>query len=301
MTYTEIQEKKEKKYFYRVKSIKNKGKVSKKRIYLGVNLKQDKLKKLEREADKILNETLNKLLSTQQIQILNKLKLNFRSLSKQTETNRYEAFVAKFTYDSNAIEGNTIDLKETSYILFENRTPPGKSLREINEVLNHKKAFDFILDYKGDIDKKFICEIQKKVVENTLRKDLENQVGKYRNVQVYIRGVDFIPTSSEEVSMEMRSLIRWYNSNKNKLHPLILASYFHVAFESIHPFVDGNGRTGRLLLNFILNKNNFPMINIPNKIKLEYYGCLEEAQSKNNLNPFIQFIYSLIIKDEILI
>ncbi|MFH1972505.1 MAG: Fic family protein [archaeon] len=301
MTYTEIQDKNNKKYYYRVKSIKKKGKVSKKRVYLGSNLQQQELKKLEKEADKILNKTLNRLFSEKEIKELKKIKENFNKLPKQTINNRYEAFVARFTYDSNAIEGNTIDLKETSYILFENKTPSGKSLREINEVLNHKKAFDYILAYKKDINKEFICEIQKKVVENTLRKDLENQIGVYRSVQVYIRGADVLPTKPKEVPMEMRTLIRWYNSNKNKLHPLILAGYFHVAFEAIHPFVDGNGRTGRLLLNFILHNKGFPMIDIPNKRKLEYYNCLEEAQKKNNLKKFVKFLYSLIIKNEHLI
>lgn len=301
MSYTEIQDRNGKKYYYRVKSIKKRGKVSKKRIYLGSNLPQNKLKKAEKEADKILNKTLNKLLSKEETNKLKKIKEKFQNLPKATIDNRYEVFVAKFTYDSNAIEGNTLTLIETSFVLFENRTPKGKSLREINEVLNHKKAFDYILNYKKDLDKKFICEIQKKVVDNTLRKDLENQIGKYRTLQVYIRGADFTPSKAKEVPMEMRSLIRWYNSNKNKLHPLILSAYFHIAFESIHPFVDGNGRTGRLLLNFILYKNKFPMINIPNKRKIEYYKCLKEAQKNNDIKKFVKFLYSIITEEPNLI
>jgi len=297
MTYTEIQEKNNKKYYYRVKSIKKKGKVTKKRVYLGVNINKEELKQLEKEADKVLNE-LNKLLLPDEIQQLEDIQRKFKALSKTTFENRYETFVSKFTYDSNAIEGNTIDLKETSYLLFENKTPPNKSLREINEVLNHKEAFDYVLAYKEDVVKEFICETQGKVTKNTLRKDLEDQIGKYRKVQVYIRGADFIPSKPEEVSMEMRSLLRWYNSNKLKVHPLIVAAYFHAAFEAIHPFVDGNGRTGRLLLNFILHKNRFPMINIPNNNKLLYYECLEEAQQRNNLRKLVQFLYDLMVKSE---
>lgn len=101
--------------------------------------------------------------------------------------------------------------------------------------------------------------------------------------------------------MEMRTLLRWYNMNKNKLHPLVLTTYFHIAFEAIHPFIDGNGRTGRLLLNFILHKNNYPMINIPNKKKLEYYRCLEEAQQKNNLRDFIKFLLQILNEKETLV
>ena len=274
MTYTEIQERNGKKYYYRVKSVKKNGKVNKIRKYLGVNLDKKRIEKLEKEADEILNESLNELLNKKESGRLAKIKEDYKKLSRKTFENRYEAFLAQFTYDTNAIEGNTLSLKETSFILFEKRTPEGKSLREINEVLNHKEAFDFILNYKGDITKNFICEIQRIVVKNTLRKDLENQIGKYRDLQVFIRGANFVPLKAEDAKKEMSNLLRWYNRNKEKLHPLILSAYFHAAFENIHPFVDGNGRTGRLLINFILHKNNFPMVNIPNKNKLEYYKFL---------------------------
>lgn len=297
MTFTEIQDRNGKKYYYRVKSKKSEGKVTKKRIYLGKDIKKIKLNRLEKEADKILNKSINKLLTNQEIKELDKLKKEFQKLSKTTFENRYEVFVAKFTYDSNAIEGNTISLNETSYILFENRTPPGKSLREINEILNHKKAFDYIVSYKEDINKEFICEIQKLVTQNTLKEHLENQIGKYRDLQVYIRGVNFMPPKPKKVPKEMRSLLRWYNSNKKKIHPLILSAYFHAAFESIHPFVDGNGRTGRLLMNFVLYKNSFPMVDIPNSKKLYYYNCLEQAQQKNNLRPLVKFLFDLITKN----
>src|SRR3989344_1506529 len=300
MTYTEIQERNGKKYYYRVKSVKKNGKVNKIRKYLGVNLDKKRIEKLEKEADEILNESLNELLNKKESGRLAKIKEDYKKLSRKTFENRYEAFLAQFTYDTNAIEGNTLSLKETSFILFEKRTPEGKSLREINEVLNHKEAFDFILNYKGDITKNFICEIQRIVVKNTLRKDLENQIGKYRDLQVFIRGANFVPLKAEDAKKEMSNLLRWYNRNKEKLHPLILSAYFHAAFENIHPFVDGNGRTGRLLINFILHKNNFPMVNIPNKNKLEYYDCLDKTR-KGDLRKFVKFLYDLVISSEVLV
>jgi len=300
MTYTEIQERNGKKYYYRVKSVKKNGKVNKIRKYLGVNLDKKRIEKLEKEADEILNESLNELLNKKESGRLAKIKEDYKKLSRKTFENRYEAFLAQFTYDTNAIEGNTLSLKETSFILFEKRTPEGKSLREINEVLNHKEAFDFILNYKGDITKNFICEIQRIVVKNTLRKDLENQIGKYRDLQVFIRGANFVPLKAEDAKKEMSNLLRWYNRNKEKLHPLILSAYFHAAFENIHPFVDGNGRTGRLLINFILHKNNFPMVNIPNKNKLEYYDCLDKTR-KGDLRKFVKFLYDLVVSSEVLV
>ena len=298
MTYTEVQERHGKKYFYRVKSIRKGDKITKKRKYLGVDLNTKELKKLEKNADEIINESLNKLLTDKEKKYLEETKKKYKALSKANFENRYESFLAQFTYDSNAIEGNTLTLQETSFVLFENRTPKGKSLREINEALNHKEAFDYILSYKKDITKDFICKIQKKVVKDTLRKDLESQIGIYRNLQVFVRGANFTPPKPKNAKNEMKNLMRWYSTNKNKLHPLILAAYFHLAFESIHPFVDGNGRTGRLLLNFILYKHNYPMISIPKTKKLDYYNHLDKGR-ENNLRPFVKFLYSLLIKEEI--
>ena len=84
------------------------------------------------------------------------------------------------------------------------------------------------------------------------------------------------------------------------MHPLVTAAYFHAAFEAIHPFVDGNGRVGRLIMNFILHKNDYPMINIPNSEKIKYYKALETAQLKGNLRPFIELLLNLLNDDKIL-
>ncbi len=150
-----------------------------------------------------------------------------------------------------------------------------------------------------EINKKFILELHRLVAKNTLRKELSSQIGKYRTLQVYIRGVEWLPPKPEQVPKEMASLLRWYSSNKNKLHPLILAAYFHSAFETIHPFVDGNGRVGRLLLNFILHKNKFPMVNIPNRVKHKYYSALDISQNLGDLKPFIIILIEFLKEEKI--
>jgi Fic family protein len=296
MVYTEIKEKDGKKYYYRVLSVRKGNKVGKKRIYLGVGLEKDKLKDLEINADKELI-LLSTLLSDEEKKELEKIKKDYIN-QKDDKDSKYEAFVSLFTYDSTNIEGNTLTLQETSQLLFEGVTPR-KSLREINEVVNHKEAFDFVLNFKGDINKKFILKLHEIVVKNTLRPELIKEIGKYRSLQVYIRGVAWLPPKPEEVPKEMGSLLSWYTKNKKKLHPLILSAYFHSAFETIHPFVDGNGRVGRLLMNFILHKNNFPMINIPNKEKHIYYSALNSSQDKGDLKPLVKFLYNLIRNEKI--
>lgn len=290
MSYTEIQERDGKKYYYRVQSVRKNGKVTKKRIYLGVNLKKTDLNSKEKTAD-IELLLLSTLLSDTQIKELDELKKESSDLS-------YEAFVSLFTYDSTNIEGNTFTLQETAQLLFEGVTPR-KSLREINEIVNHKEAFDYLLHTKKDISKNLILELHKLVTKNTLKNDLSDQIGIYRKVQVFIRGVEWLPTATKDVPSDMAQLLSWYTKNKSKLHPLILAAYFHVTFEMIHPFVDGNGRVGRLLMNFILRKHKFPMINIPHKLRFKYYETLEKAQVTGNLKPFVDFLYELLIDSKI--
>lgn len=295
MVYTETKEKNDKKYYYRVISIRNGKKVEKKRIYLGTDLNSEELERKIKEADRELSAFKN-ILTEEEIDLLEKLKKEFAKEPKITFENRYEAFSALFTYNSIAIEGNTLTLQETTRLLFQNIVPAGKSLREINEVLNHKKAFDHIIDYKGDITREFILGLHKLVTSNTLSPELSSQIGKFRSVQVFITGVTWFPPKPQEVASRMTSLLTWYSKNKKILHPLVLASCFHTEFEKIHPFIDGNGRVGRLLMNFILHKNKYPMINIPNAIKHKYYDALERAQTKNNLRPFVKLMIE-ILKD----
>jgi Fic family protein len=296
MAYTEIKEKNNQKYYYRVKSIKKGKKVNKKRIYLGSNLSSDDLKKKELDADKELN-ILSVILSKQDKEFLDNLKKEFSKEPKENYENRYASFCSLFTYDSTGIEGNTLTFEETSFLLFEGIVPREKPLREIHEVLNHKRALDYILDYKGDISKEFILKLHELVTVNTLRQDLVSQIGKYRRVQVFVGRS--IPPKPQEVPDKMTALLRWYSSNKKILHPLVLAAYFHCEFEKVHPFVDGNGRIGRLLMNFILHKNRLPMINIPKKKRFKYYEVLQIAQYKNNLEPFVRFMIEMFKKNDL--
>jgi len=296
MVHNEIQEKKGRKYYYRVKSIRFGNKVKKERVYLGVNLNSKELKKKEKEADRKLN-IFEVILTKEEEEFLDKIKREFLREPRENYENRYESFCSLFTYDSTGIEGNTLTLSETSYLLFEGIVPKEKSLREIHEVINHKKAFDYMLDYKGNITKEFILKLHELIVINTLRPDLNSQIGKYRTVQVFVGRS--IPPHPREVPNQMARLLRWYSINKNKLHPLVLASYFHTEFEKIHPFIDGNGRVGRLLMNFILHKNKYPMINIPKRRRFKYYETLQNAQYKDNLRGFVKFLISILKKERL--
>lgn len=294
MAYTEVQRRGQRKYYYLSKSLRRAGKVRKERRYLGANLSGRELKRLEQEAMRLFDKPLESVLTVSERKNLELAKRKHEKLPKETWQNRYERFLAQFTYDSNAIEGNTLSLQETSAVIFDNVTPEGKTPREINEAVNHKRAFDYMLGYDGELDKRFVCDLQRMVVANALRADLEAQSGKYRSVQVFIRGAAFMPPKPKDVPKEMRRLLSWHKRHKDNLHPLIAAAYFHAAFESIHPFVDGNGRTGRLLINFMLRQEGFPMANIPNSERLSYYRCLEEAR-KGSLRALVKLLYDKLM------
>ncbi len=294
MPFTEVQARGNRSYYYRVRSVRKLGKVAKERIYLGADLDKRRLAKKEREADQEFG-VLSALLTKADEAFLRDVKRRYRRAPKSTWLNRYESFVSLFTHDSTAIEGNTLTLRETSDLLFEGRVP-AKSLREVNEVVNHKKAFDHLLAHRGDITKPFICRLHALVVQDTLPHEVAAQTGRYRDVQVYIRGVEWVPPPADAVANDMRTLVQWYSKSRSKFNPVVAAAYFHVAFELIHPFVDGNGRVGRLLMNFILHKHGYPMINIPNRDKELYYRALHEGQVNGDLRPFVALMLDIYRK-----
>lgn len=293
MPFTEVQRRGGKEYLYRVRSIRKGSTVRKQRIFLGEagKLNGRARKQKERAADERL-DGLHGLLKPEEVAFLDQLRRQHRVQPKGTSDNRYEAFVAQFTFDSNAIEGNTLTLGETSQLLFDGLVP-ARTLREVNETLNHKRAFDHVLAYDGRLDSRFICELHRHVVQNTLRPGLADQAGRYRTLPVFIRGVEWTPPDPLDVPRDMRTLLAWHTRNRPRLHPVVLASYVHVAFEMIHPFVDGNGRVGRLLMNWMLRRDGFPMVNIPSRGKREYYRALHAGQVDGNLRPFVALLLAL--------
>ncbi|MDI6883764.1 MAG: Fic family protein [Hadesarchaea archaeon] len=293
------------KYFYLVKNVRvarawkkftiymGKGKLSKKRLG---ELKKKYSKILDRKVTDYLKsiDPLLRLLSGKQIAELEKIKAAYRkahkAMSATVRRRWYEWFLAAFTYNTNAIEGSTVNLLETSMILFEGLMPPGKTVREVREVENHKKAFDYVMEYGGDVNKAFVCELHRQMTSGILE---PTESGNFRRAQVFVRGAEVVPPRPEEVEKQFKELMLWYRGNKKKYHPVVVAAYVHTAFEGIHPFVDYNGRTGRLLLNFILMKHGFPPIAIAYRRRAEYYKALRAA-IRGDLESFVRLVYKYL-------
>lgn len=202
-----------------------------------------------------------------------------------------KAFDIEYTYESNKIEGNTLTLQETALVIEKGLTIGGKSLNEHLEAINHAHAIDYIKELAKE--KQTITERDLFQIHQLILQGIDNtNAGKYRNVQVLISGAKHIPPQPYLVLKEMEELFIWYNENRGKLHPVELAAEMHERLVTIHPFIDGNGRTSRLLMNLILLQNGFPIAILKGdtESRLKYYGALEAAQIENNKQPFLNLI-----------
>jgi Fic family protein/DNA-binding XRE family transcriptional regulator len=202
-----------------------------------------------------------------------------------------QALELEYTFESNKIEGNTLTLKEIDLIVNEGLTISGKSMREHLEAINHQEAIAYIkelMDKNTAINEREILCIHNLVLRGIYPED----AGKYRKVQVMIKGSSHMPPQPFLVAKEMEELFIWYQTNKNNLHPIILAAEMHERLVTIHPFIDGNGRTSRLLMNLILLQHGYVIANIKgtHESRMSYYNALETCQVENNKEHFLLFI-----------
>ena len=192
-----------------------------------------------------------------------------------------------FIYNSNAIEGNTLTLKETDIILRYGVTVKGKSLKEHEEVKEQEYAINFLKEVIKT-NESLSLRLIRKFNALVLNDDIENR-GKFKKSNNEILGTGFETTPYYLVEEKLTELIEKFNSSEN--NDLIMkVACFHADFEKIHPFIDGNGRTGRLLLNLELMKNGYPITVIRNEEREEYYTALETAQAKADYRLLTYFI-----------
>ena len=296
MAYTEIKVRNARKYYYRALSIRQGASVFKKRKYLGADLSRKDLAGAEKEADRLM-AVMESLLTDQEIVFLERIKLEHARKPPETLQARYREFATLYTHNSTAIEGNTLTLSESERLMLEDLTPAGKSYIEVCETIGHARAFDSMLAHDGKITKRFICELHEMAMRGASSPKFHTEIGRYRNVPAYIEGQDWKPPEPEEVAREMRKLLSWCSRKKSTLHPLVLAVRFLAEFERVRPFTDGNGRVGRLLMNFIMHREGYPMVSIPSVLKHRYHEALDKAIQAGDLRPFLEFMLELLEED----
>lgn len=216
-----------------------------------------------------------------------------RPLPPSMVKNLQEDLILRWTYHSNAIEGNTLTLLETKVVL-EGVTVGGKSLREHFEAINHKQAIEFVEQIIQNQEP--FSEWQLKNIHQLILANIDNtNAGRYRTQNVIISGASHTPPDFLRIDEKMNELMAWYNT-ADKLHPVEKACQLHTDFVIIHPFIDGNGRTARLLLNFELMKAGYPPCVITVDKRLAYYQALDTWASVGDKTLFFELINECLLE-----
>ncbi len=206
------------------------------------------------------------------IQRLEEIKLGYRDIRKKLNTKQLQdiidRFAVNFTYESNAIEGNSLTLKDVTFLFFEKSVTKGKELRDIYEALNTRNALKRVFHKKLKMTEKDIIRLHKMLIEHT------GVATGYKQLPNFLLGKSVQTVPPEHVSQEMKRLLTWYVHNTH-MHPIQRAAYVHGVFERIHPFEDGNGRVGRLLINIILISCGYPPLIIRKTQRIAYFKALE--------------------------
>ena len=280
-------------YYYLVKNVRiSSVKVKKIRIFLGRSIpKHEELQKYFLELEKrSLTNHKTKWISKELVEKLDDLSASISVFNRTPIEAISKNFLVRYTYNTNAIEGNRLTLRQTALIIIDKITPQGATTEDVMEALNAIDSWDFVKSFKGRLNKNFICKIQYEVTKHTSCRIQ----GAYRDNEVRIAGSEHIPPEPSEITKLLDELFNEFYSQRMTLHPVELATLLHNKFVNIHPFTDGNGRTARLLINWVLIKNKFPPVIIEVMNKEKYYTGIEAADKGN------QKIFAMFLANELL-
>ncbi len=277
-------------YYYLVKSVRlSPAKVRKVRVFLGRSVPpheslQAFFSELERKTPRPYAPAW---LSMEVVERLEDLRAAARRFQEQAPQTRAEAedFLVRFTYNSNAIEGNPLTLRQTALILAEGIVPQGAKAEHVVEVLNGKDAWSFVKNHRGALNASFLKRVQYEVTKNTSCR----LQGEYRDAEVRISGSDWMPPAASKIPGLIATLLGEWKKQRKTLHPVEAAGWLHNQLVQIHPFTDGNGRTARLVLNRVLERAGFPPVIIEARNKEAYYRAIEKADAADS-KPFADFL-----------
>lgn len=237
-----------------------------------------------------MNKDIKELLN--EVNVLKEQLSTLRPLPEEALRKIQDALDIEYTYESNRIEGNTLTLQETALVVNEGVTISGKSMREHLEAINHTEAINYIKDIaKQDIEisERTIKEIHALILHGIDR----GNAGRYRTVPVMISGSTHMPPQPYLIEKQMEDfMLRFRQMEEEKVHPVLVAAYLHDELVRIHPFIDGNGRTSRLLMNLYLLRNGYVIITLKgsNDAKINYYKALEKSHTEHLTEDFQQLV-----------
>ena len=221
---------------------------------------------------------------------IDKLKARLDKIRHMDNYRISQALELEYTFESNRIEGNTLTLRETDLVVNEGLTISGKSMREHLEAINHTDAIEYVRELASKSTE--LCERELLTIHNLILRGIQpEEAGKYRRVQVMIQGSAHMPPQPYMVRKEMEDYFLWYRRHEKVLHPVVLAAEMHERLVTIHPFIDGNGRTARLVMNLILLRHGYVIANIKgeHESRMAYYTALETVQTAQSKDAFRLF------------
>lgn len=299
--HIEVQERRGRKFYYLAHSFRFNGKVRKVRRYLGADLGGDEVAVLRKrheqalleqiESYKRIGDPFHAVLPSEERKAIDDLirRADFKVYPLSEDD--WLHFTEAFTYDTNAIEGSTITVSDVKDIIERDRWPSDKSKDEIAETYGVADAVGYIRKTRERLSLDLMKRLHKIVFKNS-----KPYAGSFRGKGVEVVVADRYGNIVHRGALQnkivplLKELISWYSKNKKEYHPIVLAAVVHNQFENIHPFQDGNGRVGRLLLNNILLKNKLPPVNIKLKNREEYYSALQAYEKEGNLRPTIKLM-----------
>ena len=273
----------DKRYYYLVYSYKVEGKVKKRECYLGTSVPED----IERIKAEFMDEVKRERWFNDFDHIKTGYSEHMKGLPPTARDKEVETFATRFTYNTNRIEGSRLTLMETAELLERGVTPGGRSIDDVKEAEAHRDAFYEMLEYGKDLSMQTVLYFHKRVFEST-KADI---AGKLREHPVMISGSKFAPPLPVEVYPLLSEFFKWYKKAKSKVHPVELAALVHLRLVTIHPFTDGNGRVSRLMMNLVMAKAGFPMLDIPYEKRGGYYRALERAQTREEGTIFLHWFF----------
>lgn len=277
-------------YYYLEHSYRTEKGVEKKELYLGKELPNN----LDAQKRNFLYEIYREKWFSHLDQIRQNYAREQKNLPLSAKEKERRTFITHFTYDTNRIEGSTLSLRETADLLERGISPQGKIVRDVKEAEAHDAVFQEALRYPKELSLQVVLSWHKKLFAAT-KPDI---AGKIRNHGVAISGSKFMPPSPVEVPPLLDDFFTWYRRVKKKLHPVELAALVHLKLVSIHPFTDGNGRLSRLMMNFVLHKQKFPMFIIHYEGRTSYYTALERSQVKKDPSIFLNWFFRHYEKEQ---
>ena len=272
-------------------SYRKSGKVLKKEKYIGLEIPphDDLVQIWEAFSYEIVKERWLPIIE----KIVKNYRKVFNSMPLPIKAKNLRNFGIRFTHHSNKIEGSTLTLRDVEAVIDNNILPKNRPIDDVIETKAHMSIYEKMINTNKELSIDLICEWHRELLQMTNH----NIAGVIRDYPVSIAGSKYEPPLYKiEIEMLLKDLFDWYNDKKNILHPVFIASVMHYRFIAIHPFGDGNGRMTRLLTNYILYKNNYPMFDIDASIRYQYYNTLEKADNKIHELPFIQWFFKNYIK-----